>query len=104
VGLLSNINLLSESTDPNERLAHDKALLDLVVKISGDFAALPPSATDDDAKKVFANVVDQMLALSKCPDLIVNRGHYFGTGGPGGGDSGLSDADKRALIAYLKRF
>jgi hypothetical protein len=104
VGLLSNINLLSESADPNERIAHDKALLDLIAKISGDLAALPPSATDDDAKKVFANVVDQMLALSKCPDLIVNRGHYFGTGGPAGGDSGLSDADKKALIAYMKRF
>jgi len=104
IGLLSNINLLSESADPNERIAHDKALLDLVAKISGDLAALPASATDDDAKKVFANVVDQMLALSKCPDLIVNRGHYFGTGGPSGGDSGLSDADKRALIAYMKRF
>jgi hypothetical protein len=104
IGLLSNINLLSESADPVQRLAHDQQLLDLVVKISGDLSALPPGASDDDARKVFANLLDQMLALSKCPDLIVNRGHYFGTGGPSGGDSGLSDADKKALIAYMKRF
>jgi hypothetical protein len=104
VGLLTNINPLSESTDPAEQLAHDKQLLDLVVKISGDLEKLPPGATDDQARQVFANVVEQMLSLSKCPDLIVNRGHYFGTNQFTGGEPGLSDDDKRALIAFLKRF
>lgn len=104
VGLLTNINPLSESTDPAEQLAHDKQLLDLVVKISGDLEKLPPGATDDQARQVFANVVEQMLSLSKCPDLIVNRGHYFGTSQFTGGEPGLSDDDKRALIAFLKRF
>ena len=60
-----------------------------------------------------------MLSLSKCPDLVVNRGHYFGTDylepaekadpqlrakalsdrGPA-----LSDEDKRALIEFIKTF
>ena len=35
--------------------------------------------TDDQARKVFANVGEQLFALSKCPDYVVNRGHYFGT-------------------------
>jgi len=39
---------------------------------------------------------EQLLALSKCPDYVVNRGHYFG--------AKLSDANKNALIAYLKTF
>jgi hypothetical protein len=103
VGLLANINPLSESADPAERLEHDKNLLDLVVKISEDLQKLPPDASDEDARKVFANVVEQMLALSKCPDLIVNRGHYFGTDKFTGGEPGLSDGEKRALIAFLKR-
>jgi hypothetical protein len=34
----------------------------------------------------------------------VNRGHYFGTSQFTGGEPGLSDDDKRALIAFLKRF
>ena len=34
--------------------------------------------------------------MSKCPDFIVNRGHLFGTT--------LPDADKRALIEFLKTF
>jgi hypothetical protein len=104
VGLLSNINPLSESTDPAEQLAHDKQLLDFVVKISQDLEKLPPGATDDQARQVFSNVVEQMLSLSKCPDLIVNRGHYFGTSQSAGDEPGLSDDDKRALIAFLKRF
>jgi hypothetical protein len=57
-----------------------------------------------------------MLALSKCPDLVVNRGHYFGTARFNqqdslsadeksyGRESELSDGDKRALIAFLKTF
>ncbi len=53
-------------------------------------------ASDDEARRVFANVGEQLFALSKCPDYVVNRGHYFGTQ--------LSDADKQALIAFLKTF
>ncbi len=103
VGLLTNLNPLSESKDPAERLGHDKQLLDVVLKINADLQKLPRGASDEDAKKVFANVVDPLLELSKCPDLIVNRGHYFGTGNFSGAEPGLSDADKRALIAFLKR-
>lgn len=35
-----------------------------------------------------------LFAASKCPDLVTDRGHYFGTR--------LPDEDKRALIEYLK--
>jgi hypothetical protein len=104
VGLLSNINPLSESTDPAEKLEHDKQLLELVLEINSDLEKLPKDATDAQATQVFANVVGKMLSLSKCPDLIVNRGHYFGTNLAPDGGPGLSDADKRALIAYVKRF
>jgi hypothetical protein len=57
---------------------------------------LPRGAGDEEARRVFANVGEQLFALSKCPDYIVNRGHYFGTR--------LGDADKEALIAFLKTF
>jgi hypothetical protein len=40
--------------------------------------------------------VDTLVGLSKCPDYVVNRGHYFG--------ADLSADDKEALIAYLKYF
>ncbi len=103
VGLLANLNPLSESKDPIERLEHDRKLLKLVLKINADLQKLPEGgASDQEAKKVFANLLGPLLELSKCPDLIVNRGHYFGTDKLGV-EPGLSDADKRALIAFLKR-
>ena len=58
--------------------------------------ALPQGASDEQARQVFANAGEQLFALSKCPDYVVNRGHYFG--------ANLGDADKKALIAFLKTF
>jgi len=103
VGLLANLNPLSESTDPVEQLEHDKKLLDLILRINSDLQKVPQGASDVEASKAFANLAEPLLELSKCPDLIVNRGHYFGTDKFTGGEPGLSDADKRALIAFLKR-
>src|SRR6185312_4571003 len=103
VGLLANINPLSESKDPAERLAHGKKLLELVLKLGRDLHKLPKGASDADAEAVFKNALEQMLELSQCPDFIVNRGHYFGTS-TFTGEPGLSDEDKRALIAFLKTF
>jgi hypothetical protein len=104
VGLLANLNPISESKDPAERLAHDKKLLDVVLRIGADLQQLPENPSDYEAKQAFANVVDPLLELSKCPDFIVNRGHYFGTDKFAGEEPGLSDADKHALIAFLKQF
>lgn len=104
VGLLANLNPLPESADPAEKREHGRKLLSLVLTLNDDLVKLPPGASDEEARKVFSNVVEQFLSLSKCPDLIVNRGHYFGTGQFAGGEPGLSDEDKRALIAFLKRF
>jgi hypothetical protein len=103
VGLLANLNPFSESSDPADRLVHDKKLVDVVLKINSDLKKLPPNASDEELDKVFAKVADPLLDLSKCPDLIVNRGHYFGTNQFTGGEPGLSNADKDALIAFLKR-
>jgi hypothetical protein len=68
-----------------------------------DLAKLPRNASDEEARKVFANLVDPLLKLSKCPDFVVNRGHYFGTS-YFKEEPGLSDDDKRALIEYIKTF
>ncbi len=68
-----------------------------------DLEALPKGASDDEARKVFANLVDPLLELSKCPDYVVNRGHYFGTS-YFAEEPALSDDDKLALIEYLKTF
>ena len=68
----------------------------LVAKILERLHRLGGNATSDDARAVFADLVEPMLELSKCPDLVVNRGHLFGTD--------LSNDDKAALIEFLKTF
>ena len=103
VDLLSNIDLLGEETTPEGKLEHQKRVLDLLVKMKHDLEALPQDASDEEINKTFSNLVPGLLALSKCPDYIVNRGHYFGTSYfPE--EPALSDDDKYALIEYLKTF
>ncbi|HTT64274.1 MAG TPA: hypothetical protein VMG35_20625 [Bryobacteraceae bacterium] len=110
IGLLANLNPLSEDPDPLKKAEHAAQLLKLVVTLGGDLKKLGKNASDAQAAQVFSNAVDQLLGLSKCPDLIVNRGHYFGTDFREPGEAadarppGLSDADKRALIEFLKTF
>ena len=97
VDLLANFSPLPpEGSSLKEHLTHDRAVVAAIFKLVRDLHALPKGATDDQARQVFSNVGEQLFKLSKCPDYVVNRGHYFG--------SKLSDADKDALIAYLKRF
>lgn len=65
---------------------------------------LPHDATDEQAGKAFAPVIEPLLSVNKCPDFVVNRGHYFGTDylPQQEGEPGLSDGDKYALIEFLK--
>ena len=103
INLLGNIQLLSESSDPIERLNHDKEVLDLLIRVKHDLHALPTGASDDEGRRVLGNLVDPLMKLSKCPDYVVNRGHYFGTD-MFKEEPGLSDDDKFALIEFLKTF
>ena len=97
VDLLANFDPLPpDGSGLLARAKHDRQVLTAILKVVGDLRALPKGASDDEARKVFANVGEQLFALSKCPDYVVNRGHYFGTQ--------LSDTDKQALIAFLKTF
>jgi hypothetical protein len=103
VDLLANLNLLADDSDLAGRVDHDRKLLDLLLKLQHDLKALGNNPSDDDARKVFANLVEPLMQLSKCPDYIVNRGHYFGTSYfPE--EPALSNQEKMALIEYLKTF
>lgn len=103
VDLLANLDLLSDGADLAGRAEHDKKLLDLLLRLKHDLEALGPNPSDDDARRVFANLVEPLMQVSKCPDYIVNRGHYFGTS-YAHGEPPLSDKEKLALIEYLKTF
>jgi hypothetical protein len=90
IGLISNLILLPESDDERAREEHEDRVRNFVVR----FLRRPLDLTGNTKESMEA--IDELLGLNKCPDLIVNRGHYFGRD--------LSDADKRALIGLLKTF
>jgi hypothetical protein len=92
VNLLANIGLLPETDDPGRRLSNENLLAKLVHELN----AVANNASDDEARTVLVNLAEPLLAQSKCPDLVVGRGHYFG--------SSLNDDDKLALIEFLKSF
>src|SRR5258708_37380971 len=79
VGLLANLNPLSEGMDLSKRVERDKRLATLVLDLAADLKKLEKNVSDEQADAVLVKRVDELLALSKCPDLVVNRGHYFGT-------------------------
>lgn len=116
VNLLANLKLRAESDSLADKVAHVKDVGELVLKLKVDLATAPAGASDDELRAKFANLREPMLKLSKCPDFVVNRGHYFGTAEFNkqdglssdekafGTEPALSDADKRALIAFIKTF
>ncbi|MBV8436314.1 MAG: hypothetical protein JOY95_02230 [Silvibacterium sp.] len=93
VNLLANIDM--------EQIRQDPAALALLLKLKQDLESLPANATDQEAARVLSNLAPDLMKYSKCPDFVVNRGHYFGTDLLGE-EPGLSDQDKRALIEFLK--
>ncbi|MBC8029084.1 MAG: hypothetical protein H7Z16_03150 [Pyrinomonadaceae bacterium] len=103
VSLLANLMVRPEEMGLWDRLGHDRKVLHLVLDIKRKFKELGDNPTDAQAQEVLKPLADQLMALSKCPDYVVNRGHYFGTG-RFGDDSHLSDQDKRDLIEFLKTF
>jgi hypothetical protein len=104
VNLLANLQPLAESNRWTDRVRHAEKLMQLLVDLKLYLLTLPPSATDEQKITAIANRMrPALLALNKCPDFEVNRGHYFGTGLVPE-EPALSDSDKRALIEFLKTF
>ena len=101
IGLITNMDLLGSDLPDAERRQHRQRLLVLLKRAKRELKA------GADIGAALGSLVDEMLAVSKCKDFVVNKGHYFGTSqftATEPSEPGLSDADKRALIGFLKTF
>ena len=54
-------------------------MLQVAIELKLYLATVPASATDEQMVSASPTGWDRLLALNKCPDFEVNRGHYFGT-------------------------
>ena len=86
INLLANINPEGDPKDLVDLCLHLKATL-----LQIELRHLDAAATDDLLKK---EVAPLLWKVNKCPDFVEDRGHYYG--------ASLSDADKLALIEFLK--
>jgi hypothetical protein len=86
------VNLLA-SVDPD---TDPVTLLKLIVKINRVLGTVKSRGLDADATRTLMRdeLAEDLLRVNKCPDLVEDRGHYYGTT--------LPDGDKRALIEFLK--
>jgi hypothetical protein len=95
VNLLTNLDLDRDKTEIASVLLSLKEALKRVQGVD--------EAKAVDIFKEDKELIRKLLALNKCPDFVVNKGHYFGTGFHKE-ETALSDEDKRALIEFLKTF
>jgi hypothetical protein len=88
INLIGNIN--AGKNDPQVSLW---TMLRTLKKVAAGLKEVQ-GKSETEASARLTKLVPDLLELSTCPDFEVDRGHEFG--------GGLSDADKAALIAFLK--
>ena len=96
--------------------AHEANFAELVGEFLLNWPSLDVNADDAHLLDWAARLRGPLLKLLKCPDFVLNRGHYFGTSEFNdtsalsdeeksyGYERPLSDNDKRALIEFIKTF
>jgi hypothetical protein len=116
IGLAANYQPSIDRATFEEKAAHARDFALLLVKFLENWSRLDPSADDAKLLDWVSNLREPLLNLNKCPDFVVNRGHYFGTSKLNetdglsddekafGTEQALGDDDKRALIEFIKTF
>ena len=103
ITLVSGVELAPERGNVLDLIGHDAKLATKLATLPWRLRGLAKT-TDPAARDTKTKAIESTLYTGdKCPDLVVNRGHYFGTDMLPG-EPGLSDSDKEALIAFLKTF
>lgn len=91
INLLANLDVTVDLKDPK----HVGRLLKLLTKIKFDLARIKLGGlSETESTALLKELVPDLLKLSNCPDFVADRGHEFG--------AELPDADKRALIEFMK--
>ncbi len=116
ISLVANVDLLPDNVGLATKLLNDVKLLGLGVRGLWSLWTADRNATDAELLEHYSGMKDPLLGVSKCPDFVVNRGHYFGTAEFNnvdgltedekywGVEPPLADDDKRALIEFVKTF
>jgi len=92
VNLLSNIDMAAG--EPDSQVTQEQ-LVAAVGELVERLAVIKIAHLNEtESRKQIAEIARALLKANVCPDFEVNKGHLFGTQ--------IADADKKALIAFLK--
>ena len=94
ISLLTSLDINGADLPPDQRKAQQKKMLNLFKQVKRELARGTDIFSD-------RNIAESLLSMSKCPDMVINKGHYFGTS-YFTEEPGLSPAEKTDLIAFLK--
>ena len=115
VNLAANYQPVAD-VSADQWVAHEAHFAELVGDFLVNWPSLDLNADDAHLLDWAARLRGPLLKLLKCPDFVLNRGHYFGTSEFNntsaltsdeksyGYETPLSDSDKRALIEFVKTF
>ncbi len=93
IDLLANVDL--EIKLGLDQVKKHKDLLALLIHVKKSLIKIKKdNLGTEESTKLLKTLVPDLLAVSKNPDFVVDRGHTFG--------SALSDEEKNALIGFLK--
>jgi hypothetical protein len=91
------VNLLANADLDFSGHGKEADRLKLIGKVQAELLRIKiAKLNQEETEREWMKLVPDLLKISKCPDFIEDRGHYFGTD--------LSDAEKRALIEFMKTF
>jgi hypothetical protein len=118
INLAANYQPQADIQGPAGTLEHAKNFTALLAAIVKNLPLPGADASDEEWLGWLKNLREPWIKLLKCPDFVVNKGHYFGTkqfnNTQGLSDDEksfvkepepvLSDKDKKALIEFIKTF
>jgi hypothetical protein len=103
INLLAGLELAPDSSGIIDQIKHYFALSKLLWNVSSDWNTATKINESPEKEDVIQSLQGKLYSMNKCPDFVVNRGHYFGTD-EFSEEPGLSDKEKEALISFLKTF
>jgi hypothetical protein len=103
ISLFSGVELAPETGGVIPTTLHELGLAWKLIGLPGTLRQIGNETDPGKRESLTNDFQSKLYSENKCPDFVVNRGHYFGTD-KFGEEPGLSDQDKEALIAFLKTF
>ena len=101
--MLSGVELVPETGGVIPTTLHELGLAWKLISLPGTLRQIGNETDPGKRERLASDFQSKLYSENKCPDFVVNRGHYFGAD-KFGEEPGLSDQDKEALIAFLKTF